>query len=114
MDTMKAFEMGIANRHKEQKVFDWNKAASLIRTHRPSVAIAGLSGDMEYTSDIIFENKKPVKNADIYLASTWAVPVLLIDGTAFECYKMAHEVPRWGAKTIWPKSALEILKGAKL
>jgi hypothetical protein len=47
MDTMRAFAMGEANRGKELKVFDWEKAARLIRERSPESVWAGLSGDWE-------------------------------------------------------------------
>ena len=109
MNSMMAFVMGELNRGKEQMVFDWDKAATLIKDRNPKNASAGLRGDWECTGDTIYEDGKPVKNRDTYLASTWAVPELYMDGDIVECYRMAHEVPRWNANTKWPQSALEIL-----
>ena len=103
------FVMGELNRGKEEMVFDWNKAAMLIRDRKPKNASAGLRGNWEYTGDTIYKDGKPVRKCDPYLASTWAVPELYMDGDIVECYRMAHEVPRWNAKTRWPQSALEIL-----
>lgn len=109
MDTIMAFAMGERNRCKELMVFDWNKAARLIKERKPFKASAGLRDDWEWTGGIIFENGKPVKDKSTYLSSTWAVPELCLDGDVIDCYKMAHEVPSWGADTRWPKSALDIL-----
>ena len=111
MDTMMAFVMGEMNRGKEMKVFDWDKAAELIKEHKPKFARAGLRGDWEYTGNTIYMGGRPVKNTYTYLASTWATPELEINGTMYDCYKMEHEVPDWGANTKWPKSALAILEG---
>ena len=36
---------GMMNRGNEMKVFDWDKAAQLIKEHNPKEAIAGLSED---------------------------------------------------------------------
>ena len=109
MNSMMAFVMGELNRGNEEMVFDWNKAATLIKDRKPKNASAGLRGDWEYTGDTIYKDGKPVGNCDPYLASTWAVPELYMDGDIVECYRMAHEVPRWNANTKWPQSALEIL-----
>jgi hypothetical protein len=108
---MSAFAMGQANRGKEQKVFDWDTAAALIREKKPSSAGAGLAGDWEYTGGSIFENGKPVPKEETYtyLASTWATPQLEMDGVVISCYKMHSEVPDWGKDTYWPQSALDIL-----
>ena len=43
-----AFAMGEANRHKELKVFDWDRAAQLIKEKQPEIARAGLSGARRY------------------------------------------------------------------
>lgn len=55
MNTMAAFAMGEANRGKERMVFDWDKAAEIIRDRKPKWAIAGLQRDMEWTSGMIYE-----------------------------------------------------------
>lgn len=110
MNTLAAFAMGEANRGKELMVFDWDKAAQLIREHGAVTAYAGLRGDWEYTGGLILKQGKPTKD-DTYLASTWATPEIAIDGTVMECYRMQSETPNWDAKTQWPKSALEILEG---
>ena len=113
MYTMTAFLMGEMNRHKEQMVFDWDKAARLIAEKKPKVASAGLRGDWEHTGDAIYAAGEPIKDCYTYLASTWAVPELSIDGWSTPCYRMQHEVPGWNAVTVWPDSALSILGGAK-
>lgn len=110
MDNYMAFAMGEANRGCELMVFDWDKAARLIRRHNPRKAAAGLRSDWEWTGGMIYEDGEPVDDYT-YLASTWAVPELSLDGEIIECYKMQHEVPEWGAKTKWPESAMKILKG---
>lgn len=110
MDSLQAFAMGEANRGKEQMVFDWDKAAKIIKERKPEVAAAGLRSDWEYTGDIIYKDGKPVKNSDCYIASTWVVPELAVDGDIIECYRMASDTPGWDADTLWPKTALEILQ----
>lgn len=117
MDTMSAFLMGQANRGKELMVFDWDRAAEIIRDKKPKWAVAGLQHDMEWTSGPIYEDGLPVTDSDTYLSSTWATPILEIKiGDEVEeipCFRMQHEVPEWGSDTNWPHSAMEILAKGK-
>ena len=62
------------------RVFDWTKAAHLIKEQKPDVAEAGLAGDWEYTGGIIYEDGKPDKKSYTYLASLWAIPQIKLDG----------------------------------
>lgn len=80
METATAFALGEANRGKEMKVFDWNKAAEFIVKRDIRDAGAGLKDDLEWTAGTILRDGKPVKDNACYLASTWAVPVLLDHG----------------------------------
>jgi hypothetical protein len=109
MDTFSAFAMGQANRGKESMVFDWDKAAELIRERKPSIASAGLDGDWELTGGEIYANGRPIEDSYTYLASTWATPLLVIDGEEIECFRMKSQTPDWGSDTKWPPSALSIL-----
>ena len=88
MDTLHAFAMGEANRHRELKVFDWDR-----------------------TGGAIYANGEPVIDSYTFLASTWATPVIDLDGEIIPCYKMQQEVPDWSSDTKWPQSSLNILKG---
>lgn len=112
MDTFSAFANGQANRGKEMMVFDWNKAAKIIKERNAKEASAGLAGDWEYTGGSILSDGKPVPSDDTYtyLASTWAVPELEIDGEFIECYVMEGECGGWDASTYWPDAALKILE----
>lgn len=111
MNTLSAFAMGEANRVKELMVFDWEKAARLIKEKKAKRACAGLRDDWEYTGDCIFRDGKPLNKDETYtyLASTWAVPELDIDGEVIPCYKMESETSGWDANTYWPEEALKIL-----
>jgi hypothetical protein len=109
MNTMSAFIMGEINRGKEEMVFDWDKAAKLIKDSGFKDASAGLSGDWGYTSGEIFINGKPKMSDYTYLASTWATPQIEIDGEYYDCYRMESETPNWHSKTMWPNSALKII-----
>jgi hypothetical protein len=120
MDSLSAFALGQANRGNPARVFDWKKAAELIRDTNPIVASAGLSGDWEYTGGKIFEDGQPVPSGDTYtyLASTWATPELDLDGETIDCWIWEYDSPGWDAKkkqggwdsgTYWPPEALAIL-----
>ena len=114
MDTLKAFAMGQANSNKQLMVFDWDAAAKLIKDRNPDTVSAGLSGDWEWTGGQIYNSTNgPVKKEDTYtyLASTWAIPEIEIDGETIDCFKMQDETDGWSAETYWPDSALSILKG---
>lgn len=111
MNTWSAFIMGEANRDKELMVFDWDKAAQLIKESGCEYASAGLRSDWEYTGGCIFSDGKPEMSDYTYLASTWAVPELEINSEIIPCYKMQSETPGWDSGTKWPESALKILKG---
>ena len=111
MDTMSAFAMGTANRGKEAMVFDWEKAARLIKERGATNASAGLAGDWEYTGGQIWAAGKPVPAEETYtyLSSTWARPELEIDGETIDCYRMESEAPDWNSRTYWPEEALRLL-----
>lgn len=110
MDSLCAFAIGEANRGKKLMVFDWDKAAELIKASGYKDAEAGLESDWEWTGGTIFEDGEPELNCYTYLASTWAIPQLDIDGEVVECYKMQSQTDGWDSGTKWPESALEILK----
>ena len=111
MRTTEAFARGEASRTKELMVFDWDKAAELIRDRKPNVARAGLAADWEWTGGDIYRAGQPVAVDDtyVYLASTWATPELEMDDTVVACFKMQSQTPNWDASTYWPESARSIL-----
>ncbi len=111
MKTMQAFAMGYANRGREMMVFDWSKAAQIIKESGAQNAAAGLSGDWGYTGGEILSDGKPVPQDETYtyLASTWATPELEVDGARMDCFIMEGQT-EWHSGTYWPKEALEILE----
>jgi hypothetical protein len=115
MNTLDAFARGEANRGKPLMVFDWEKAAEIIRERGAKEAEAGLMSDWEYTGGAILSKGKPVKREDTYtyLASTWARPQLLIEGEYIDCWKYQKDTPKWDAETLWPKEALKVFKAKK-
>lgn len=111
MDSSKAIKMGMLNRGKEMMVFDWLKAARIIKERKPKKVMAGLRDDWEYTGGMIYEDGHvPLPDDLMYLASTWAVPELNVDGDIVECYIMKSQT-NWDAETYWPEEALDVLKG---
>ena len=113
VDTLSAFVRGFANRGKEFMVFDWDKAAKLIKERGAMEAGAGLQGDWGWTGGCILSDGKPVNQEEthVYLASTWAIPELEINGEIIPCFKMGSKTPGWDSRTYWPESALSILRG---
>ena len=109
MDTMKAIATGQSNRGKEMMIFDWDKAAELIRERKPETASAGLSGAWGLTGGEIYRSGEIVDDEYTFLGSTWATPLLEMDGAETECYRMQSETPDWDENTKWPKTALFIL-----
>ena len=110
MDTMLAILKADEARARgaEVKVFDWNKAARLIKKTGCKHAEAGLSEDWEWTGGTIFDDGAPVMDEYTYLASIWATPVIRIDDEDVECWKLESKTA-WDADTKWPQSALDIL-----
>lgn len=109
MDTLQAMiAINQATPDGNEKVFDWDKAAKIIKEEQPKLVYAGLAEDWEWTGGLIYKNGKPVKNEYTYLASRWATPVLILDGEEIECYQ-PDGYHGWDADTKWPESALKIL-----
>lgn len=114
MNTLEAYVMGEMNRGKELMIFDWDRAAKRITEEHPKSAWAGLSGDWEWTGGEIYRDGKPIKSEGTFLASTWAMPELEMDGNVEPCYRMESEAPGWNSDTKWPESALKILEAHKV
>lgn len=117
MDTMCALMMNTVAQSTGQpyKVFDWDKAVDLLIEHKAKTAVAGLQCDLEWTAGMIFKDGKPLlKPGDLdgppYLASIWAIPVLIVDGTEYECFSTDGELKElgkmWTADTYWPEESL--------
>lgn len=94
----------------ELMVFDWDKAAQIIKDKKAKTASAGLAGEWTWIGGYILANGEPIGASYTYLASTWAKPELSIAGEVWECYKMQSETDGWDAHTCWPESARAILK----
>lgn len=111
MDTIQAMARMEASRGNASMVFDWDKAAGIIRERKAEVAHAGLRGDWEYTGGIIWRDGAIVPDDDTYtyLASNWANPELEVDGEIIECWLYTD---KWDSGTYWPESARQILGGS--
>ena len=113
MDTFSAFGMGQATKNDPPMVFDWEKAARIIKERNANSASAGLARDWEWTGGTILRDGRPVDKEDtyVYLASTWATPELEVGGEVMDCFRYQKDSPGWGAETYWPEEALRILEG---
>lgn len=111
MDTKEAFARGMESAGNELMVFDWNKAARIIKERGAKSASAGLQGDWEWTGGEILKDGKPISQDETYtyLASTWAEPELDVDGDVISCFLMQSETPGWNSGTFWPEEAVNVL-----
>ena len=111
IDGMVAFALAQANKGGVGKVFDWDKAASIIKERKAERAMAGLAEDWFWTADVIYEDYKPFLDAGPYLASLWATPVIILDDDdeGIECWRRMDTCD-WTSGTVWPRSALAKLK----
>jgi hypothetical protein len=92
-------------------VFDWDRAARRIQESGARSAAAGLRDDWGWTGGPIWADGPYAEDETYtYLASTWAVPELDLDGTIEECWTWQDET-EWDAGTYWPESARTILLG---
>jgi len=101
-------------RKVQRRVFDWIKAASIIRSTMPDSADAGLYEDWDMTSTTIFRGGKIERNDDGHLASTWATPQLWLrrgdELTCCDCY-VDSDSTSWTDSTRWPEEAVAKLHG---
>lgn len=110
MDTITAYAIGRAAKERGEavNVFDWDKAAALIKERKPQEAEAGLASDYKWTRGTIYRDGKIVTDEYTYLASNWATPMLILDGEEIPCHR-DREGSGWDAKTKWPDSARALL-----
>ena len=117
MDTLCALMMNSVAQSTGQpyKVFDWDKAVDLLIEHKAQTAVAGLQSDLEWTAGTIFKDGKPLLepgdlDGTTYLASNWAIPILVIDGREYDCYMESRQLQElgkmWTADTYWPEESL--------
>lgn len=83
----------------EIKYMDWNKVKEIIEKNPDSVIYAGLMEDWNNTSGLIFA-KGNYYDGYVYGASSWATPIVDIDGEEIECWTNTRaeegaEKPKW-------------------
>ena len=113
MNTVQAMMNALAAQGKKMRVFDWHKAARILKDRMPDEAAAGLQDDLEYTCGIIWEDGKPVLDDYTFLRSNWAIPVLCIGDREIPCWVWDDEENNpegWDPYTKWPESALRMLE----
>lgn len=99
-----------------KKIFDWIKAARIIKERNIKEAEAALYEDIHYTGGTILVDGFPYTKGYTFLASDWATPALIYhinneEIVAIECYVTSDNNPhRWNEKTKWPKEAFEVLR----
>jgi len=113
MDTAKAFALGAASRNSALRVFDWDKAAQMIKDRHPSDVSAGLRDDWEWTGGTIYKDGAPDTESYTYLGSRWAIPEIDVDGDVSECWRWEEPGEDFDTIAKWPASALAILDGEK-
>ena len=110
------FARAEANRHNQQKSFDWDKAAGIIKeelSKDSAISVeAGLQGDWSYTGGCIFRSGQPVKDEYTYLSSSWATPSMIItysDGEEkeLECFETSG---KYDSDSKWPIESIKILQ----
>ena len=107
---MQAFGRAQAAKGNEPMVFDWDRAAQILKDNSVQNAQAGLEEDWEYTGgDILVDGKIP-KKSYTFLSSTWARPQLQYQGELINCYKMRKDTPNWSSEIFWPDSARKIFE----
>jgi hypothetical protein len=103
----------VANEGKELMVFDWDRAATLIKIASEEssdvLAEAGLAGDWKYTGGVIYDNQID-DDSYTYLVSIWARPTLVLNGEEIECWLYKDDAT-FDSGTKWPQSARDILDG---
>lgn len=111
MEELNKMLKGYTSRYDPVRVFDWNKAAEIIKKEKPKHVDAFLGTDEAYTGGCIYHEKPILEQNGTYLASRWAIPMLRLDDKdPYECWCWQKEQPEWDADTLWPESALKILQ----
>ena len=84
----------------KEKYMDWNRVKEIVNEHPSSVIYAGLREDWNHTSGLIFA-KGEYYNGYVYGCSTWATPIVDVDGEEIECWvdqepdNFTTGVPTW-------------------
>jgi hypothetical protein len=97
-----------------RRVFDWDRAAEIIREHRPKSVVVGRKGDTTGFIEPIYADGEVAPRGAVAPTLVSFLPLVLrLDwGEEVECWAYDFEHPEWTAETWWPSSALHILTGA--
>lgn len=81
------------------KYMDWDKVQQVVDEHPNSVIYAGLAEDWGCTSGLIYAKGK-YYDGYVYGCSTWATPIVDVDGEEIECWtyretKEGSDKPTW-------------------
>ena len=68
------------------KYMDWKKVDEVIAAHPTATIYAGLREDWSYTSGVIYSNGTYYDGGCLYCESSWATPIVDIEGKEFECW----------------------------
>lgn len=81
----------------KMKYMDWNKVKQVVKEHPDSVIYAGLMEDWNNTSGLIYAKGK-YYDGYVYGCSSWATPIVDVDGEEIECYTYdagSSDKPEW-------------------
>ena len=87
-------------------VFDWDRAAPLIRAYRATTAYAAVGGGDPRVA--IVKEGKPALREPFKFAGT-SVFELWIGDEVWNCFAPRSEKPEWDEHTWWPDSARALL-----
>lgn len=82
------------------KYMDWKKVQKVVDEHPNSVIHAGLQEDWNNTSGLIYAKGK-YYDGYVYGCSSWATPIVDVDGEEIECWIYEETEERDGKPTWW-------------
>lgn len=95
------------------RVFDWDRAAALIKATGARTALAGIDKDWVSSSDSIFEDGRARADSacQAWTENPAMSPCLVLDGKRISCYKemWAGDISLADRKAIWPGRSAEAL-----
>lgn len=109
---MGVLDISEATQHDGLMVFDWHKAAKLIKKKKATYAHVHLEGSEVNNGWIFYDGSYEHDEVGVdHLASTWATPMLEIgDEDAIPCFIISdRREGGWDANTMWPDSAKKII-----
>lgn len=89
------------------KYMDWKKVQQIVDENPNAVIYAGLQEDWNNTSGLIFAEGK-YYDGYVYGCSTWATPIVDVDGEEIECWTY-EETEEGSGKPKWWGNGQELL-----